>query len=333
DYNDVKAAHPDEIVLYQVGDFFELYGEDARAVADDLSLELTRRNLEGAGRVTMCGFPAKDLEKYVEKLREKHDITISRIGDSSHEHTAYTLPSIDHEAENAINAYEAEFGADGTRVFRDPAADVPQPTLQERLEHYRPVVMAAVSEDTAYRNACGHSDRENAGIECNAAVRRAILGSKDMELIRLFSDMPEFRSRLHQEVFEGTYARLHDLLHPLSQDDIDDALRAWNGNVESKHAVVRYMQQHGREKETAAWLAHEYGGKEGNNLFIIRAGSPETVELTWPKVQRRIAQLIREDKFFTEQEKSLLENNPDYRLLGRLRADCEYFLGAGNRAE
>ena len=50
-------------------------------------------------------------------------------------------------------------------------------------------------------------------------------------------------------------------------------------------------------------------------------------------MQRRIAQLIREDKFFTEQEKSLLENDPDYRLLGRLRADCEYFLGAGNRAE
>ena len=301
-YNDVKAAYPDEIVLYQVGDFFELYGEDARAVADDLSLELTRRNLEGVGRVTMCGFPAKDLEKYVEKLREKHDITISRIGDSSHEHTAYTLPSIDHEAENAINAYEAEFGADGTQVFRDPAAEQAQPTVQERLEHYRPVVMAAVSEDTAYRNACGHSDRENAEIECNAAVRRAILGSKDMELIRAFSDMPEFRSRLHREVFEGTYERLHDLLRPLSQDDIDDALRAWNGNIGSKHAVVRYMQQHERERETAAWLAHEYGGKEGNNLFIVRAGSPETVELTWPKVQRRIAQLIREDNFFTEQE-------------------------------
>ena len=303
DYNDVKAAYPDEIVLYQVGDFFELYGEDARAVADDLSLELTRRNLEGAGRVTMCGFPAKDLEKYVEKLREKHDVTISRIGDSSHEHTAYTLPSIDHEAENAINAYEAEFGADGTRVFRDPAAEQAQPTVQERLERYRPIVIATVSEDTAYRNACGHSDRENAEIECNAAMRRAVLNSKDMELIRLFSDVPEFRSRLHQEVFEGTYARLHDLLRPLSQDDIDDALRAWNGNVESKRAVVRYMQQHGREKETAAWLAHEYGGKEGNNLFIVRAGSPETAELSWAKVQRLIAQLIREDNFFTEQER------------------------------
>lgn len=332
-YNAIKESHPDNIVLFQVGDFFEMYGEDAKQAAELLDLNLTTREIPGAGRVEMCGVPSHNLEMYVEKLRDKYDVTIAEAPDFRGEHHIYTLRSIDHEAEAAINAYEAEFGADGTRVFRDPAAEQVQPTVQERLEHYRPVVMAAVSEDTAYRNACGHSDRENAEIECNAAVRRAVLNSKDMELIRLFSDVPEFRSRLHQEVFEGTYERLHDLLRPLSQDDIDDALRAWNGNIESKHAVVRYMQQHGREKETAAWLAHEYGGKEGNNLFIVRAGSPETAELTWPKVQRRLAQLIREDKFFTEQEKDVLEHNPDYRLLDRLRADCEYFLGAGNRAE
>ena len=302
-YNVIKEAHPDNIVLFQVGDFFEIYGEDAKQAAELLDLNLTTREIPGAGRVEMCGVPSHNLEMYVEKLRDKYDVTIAEAPDFRGERHIYTLRSIDHEAEAAINAYEAEFGADGTRVFRDPAAEQVQPTVQERLEHYRPVVMAAVSEDTAYRNACGHSDRENAEIECNAAVRRAVLNSKDMELIRLFSDVPEFRSRLHQEVFEGTYERLHDLLRPLSQDDIDDALRAWNGNIESKHAVVRYMQQHGREKETAAWLAHEYGGKEGNNLFIVRAGSPETAELTWPKVQRRLAQLIREDKFYTEAER------------------------------
>lgn len=333
DYNSIKEAHPDDIVLFQVGDFFEMYGEDAKQAAELLDLNLTTRAIPGAGRVEMCGVPSHNLEMYVEKLRDKYDVTIAEAPDFRAERHIYTLRSIDHEAEAAINAYEAEFGVDGTRVFRDPAAEQVQPTVQERLEHYRPVVMAAVSEDTAYRNACGHSDRENAEIECNAAVRRAVLNSKDMELIRLFSDMPEFRSRLHRETFEGTYARLHDLLRPLSQDDIDDALRTWNGNVESKHAVVRYMEQHGREKETAAWLAHEYGGKEGNNLFIVRAGSPETAELTWSKVQRRIAQLIREDKFFTEQEKSVLEQNRNYLILDRLRADCEYFLGAGNRAE
>ena len=308
DYNAIKEAHPDDIVLFQVGDFFEMYGEDAKQAAEMLDLNLTTRSIPGAGRVEMCGVPSHNLEMYVEKLRDKYDVTIAEAPDFRGERHIYTLRSIDHEAEAAINAYEAEFGADGTRVFRDPAAEQVQPTVQERLEHYRPVVMAAVSEDTAYRNACGHSDRENAEIECNAAVRRAVLNSKDMELIRLFSDMPEFRSRLHRETFEGTYARLHDLLRPLSQDDIDDALRAWNGNIESKHAVVRYMEQHGREKETAAWLAREYGGNESKSLFIVRAGSPETVELTWPKVQRRIAQLIQSDNFYTEQEQDNFDN-------------------------
>ena len=308
DYNSIKEAHPDDIVLFQVGDFFEMYGEDAKQAAELLDLNLTTRAIPGAGRVEMCGVPSHNLEMYVEKLRDKYDVTIAEAPDFRGERHIYTLRSIDHEAEAAINAYEAEFGADGTRVFRDPAAEQVQPTVQERLEHYRPVVMAAVSEDTAYRNACGHSDRENAEIECNAAVRRAVLNSKDMELIRLFSDVPEFRSRLHQEVFEGTYERLHDLLRPLSQDDIDDALRAWNGNIESKHAVVRYMEQHGREKETAAWLAREYGGNESKSLFIVRAGSPETVELTWPKVQRRIAQLIQSDNFYTEQEQDNFDN-------------------------
>ena len=184
--------------------------------------------------------------------------------------------------------------------------ETPKPTLREQFEQYKPVVTASISEDAAYRNACGHSDRENAVIEGNAAVRRAVLGSKDMELIRLYSDIPEFRQRLHREVIDETYPKLHELLRPLSQEDIDTALCAWNGNIESKHAVVRYMKDHAREKDTAAWLAQEYGGN--NSLFVVRAGSPEETQLPWPKVQRRIAQLIQEDRFYTEEEQDRFDN-------------------------
>ena len=184
--------------------------------------------------------------------------------------------------------------------------ETPKPTLREQFEQYKPVVTAAISEDAAYRNACGHSDRENAVIEGNAAVRRAVLGSKDMELIRLYSDIPEFRQRLHREVIDETYPKLHELLRPLSQEDIDTALCAWNGNIESKHAVVRYMKDHAREKDTAAWLAQEYGGS--NSLFVVRAGSPEETQLPWPKVQRRIAQLIQEDRFYTEEEQDRFDD-------------------------
>ena len=308
EYNWVKERHPDDMVLYQIGDFFELYGEDAKIAAAELGFNLTTRAIPSGGRVEMCGFPANRLEQVVEQLRDQHDVTISAVPEGGKERQEYSMPSIDHETEQHINAQEAEFGADGTSVFRDTEPEQATPTIRELHEKYKPIVMEAVTQDTRYRNACGHSDHENAVIEGNAAIRRAVLGSGDLELIRLYSDVPEFRQRLHREVIDETYPRLHEMLRPLSQDDIDDAIRAWNGDIQSKHAVVRYMEKHGREKDTAAWLAQEYSGSDSKSLFVIRAGSPEGIELPWPKVQRRIAQLIKEDRFYTEAEQDRFDN-------------------------
>ena len=254
--------------------------------------------------------PEELLEKVEEAQRQIEDAVFRRTTPTVAEYCErwLTMQSarIDHEAEQHINAQEAEFGADGTRVFRDMEPEQATPTIRELYEKYKPIVMEAVTQDTRYRNACGHSDYENAMIECNAAVRRTILDSHDIELIRLFSDVPEFRQWLHREVADETYPKLHELLRPLSQEDIDSALCAWNGNIESKHAVVRYMKDHAREKDTAAWLAQEYGGS--NSLFVVRAGSPEEMQLPWPKVQRRLAQLIQEDRFYTEEEQDRFDN-------------------------
>ena len=190
----------------------------------------------------------------------------------------------------------------------DQEAEAAKPTLRELHEKYKPIVLEAVSQDIRYRNACGHSDYENAMIECNAAVRRAILDSHDIELIRLFSDVPEFRQRLHREVADETYPKLHELLRPLSDNDIDRAIQDWNGKIESKHAVVRYMKDHAREKDTAAWLAHEFDGGDGKTPLAIRPESPNGMALPWPKVQRRIAQLIKEDRFYTQEEQDRFDN-------------------------
>ena len=142
-----------------------------------------------------------------------------------------------------INDHEAEYGADGFRAFRDEEA-IQAASIRELHEQYKPIVLEAVIQDTRYRNACGHSNYENAVIEGNAAIRRAVLGSGNMGLLRLYSDTPEFRQRLHREVIDETYPKLHELLHPLSDNDIDRAIQEWNGKIESKHAVVRYMKDH-----------------------------------------------------------------------------------------
>ena len=312
DYNAVKEAHPDDIVLFQVGDFFEIYGEDAKQAAELLNMNLTTRNIPGAGRVEMCGVPADRLEEYVESLRDKYDVTISTKGENSPERHTYTLRSVDHEAEAAINAYEAEFGADGTRVFRDPAAEQVQPTVQELFERYRLSVGNALSKDEAFLNACRNSDRQNAYLEGAAAIRRIVTESGDLQLTRLYFDMPAFHNRLHQELLDEMYPTLATTVTPspykVTQADIDAALQRWNGRIESKHAVVRYMKAHARDRDTAAWLAREYGLKDISKPLQISVGNSEPVTLSWAKVQRRIAQLIQSDNFYTEQEQDNFDN-------------------------
>ena len=312
DYNAVKEAHPDDLVLFQVGDFFELYGEDAKQAAELLNMNLTTRNIPGAGRVEMCGVPAHDLEQYVEELRDKYDVTISTKGENSPERRTYTLRSVDHEAEAAIDAYEAEFGADGTRVFRDPAAEQAQPTVQELFERYRLSVGNALSRDEAFLNACRNSDRENAYLEGAAAIRRIVTESGDLQLTRLYFDMPAFHNRLHQELLDELYPTLATMVTPspykVTQADIDAALQQWNGRIESKHAVVRYMKAHARDRDTAAWLAREYGLQDTSKPLQISVGNSEPVTLSWAKVQRRIAQLIQSDNFYTKQEQDNFDN-------------------------
>ena len=312
DYNAVKEAHPDDLVLFQVGDFFELYGEDAKQAAGLLDMNLTTRSIPGAGRVEMCGVPSHNLEMYVEELRDKYDVTIAEAPDFRGERHIYTLRSIDHEAEAAINAYEAEFGADGTRVFRDPAAEQAQPTVQELFERYRLSVGNALSRDEAFLNACRNSDRQNAYLEGAAAIRRIVTESGDLQLTRLYFDMPAFHNRLHQELLDELYPTLATTITPspykVTQADIDAALQQWNGRIESKHAVVRYMKAHARDRDTAAWLAREYGLKDTSKPLQISVGNSEPVVLSWAKVQRRIAQLIQSDKFYTEQEQDNFDN-------------------------
>ena len=101
-----------------------------------------------------------------------------------------------------------------------------------------------------------------------------------------------------QEAVPGIPARPQPS-RAVTQADIDAAIQEWNGSIESKHAVVRYMKEHGREKDTAAWLRQEYG--DGLPAFPVTADGT-AADVPWPKVQRRIAQLIREDRFYTQAE-------------------------------
>ncbi|MBP5195930.1 MAG: DNA mismatch repair protein MutS, partial [Bacteroidaceae bacterium] len=69
-FYDLKAKHPDALLLFRCGDFYETYAEDAVTAADVLGITLTRRNngKENMPSTEMAGFPYHALETYLPKL-------------------------------------------------------------------------------------------------------------------------------------------------------------------------------------------------------------------------------------------------------------------------
>lgn len=229
-YNDIKHDHPDDVVLFQVGDFFEMYGEDAKTASKLLDLKLTTRAVPGAGQVEMCGIPSYILEQSVEKIRETYGVTVARHNSIINEHTTYSL--------GVLSA--------GKELSQEAESE--------------PVSVTEASNDTPI-----------AAVEAPAQAPAA--------------------------------------KRELTQADIDAALQSWNGNIESKRAVVRYMADHARERDTAAWLSKEYGASDVSKpLHITVTGTDIDYEMSWAKVQRRIAQLIKEDRFYTQEEYDRLDD-------------------------
>ena len=224
-YNDLKHDHRDDIVLFKVGDFYEMYGEDAKIAAEVLDVKLTSRAIQGAGRVDLCGIPAFNVEEATEKLRAEHSVTVG------------------------------EFDA-----------------LQNRYTIRSYGVLPAVEELS--------QDAENEPVSVTEALNETPTETATTPVVS----------------------------REITQAEIDEALQRWNGDIESKRAVVRYMADHARERDTAAWLSKEYGGDVSKPLHITVAGTDIDYEMSWAKVQRRVAQLIKDDKFYTQEEYDRLDD-------------------------
>ena len=70
-YLEIKDQHPDLIILFRLGDFYEVFFEDAETVSRDLELTLTGRSAGLSEKIPMCGVPHHAVNIYVEKLIEK----------------------------------------------------------------------------------------------------------------------------------------------------------------------------------------------------------------------------------------------------------------------
>ncbi len=76
-YREIKARHPHTILFFRMGDFYEMFEDDAKLAARELGLTLTSRNNGGAAEVPLAGVPVKAATEYLRRLIAKgHRVAI-----------------------------------------------------------------------------------------------------------------------------------------------------------------------------------------------------------------------------------------------------------------
>lgn len=146
-YLDIKNEYPNDIVMYPLGSFYEVLGDDGEFVANTIDLRSTYRNIGyGDERVPMCGFPDHVLEQYTEKLLDSgRNVVVVSMEDG--ERKAHLIPST---ATEQIR-----------KVVADPQSQAP---LTDTVQVDTPEIVAEITQsdiDTALLHWNGDKDSKS----------------------------------------------------------------------------------------------------------------------------------------------------------------------------
>ena len=81
-YQELQKEHSDRILLYRLGDFYEVFGDNAVTLSDELGLTLTGRDFGLTSRVPMIGFPYHAADNYLRKITQKYKIAVAETPDN-----------------------------------------------------------------------------------------------------------------------------------------------------------------------------------------------------------------------------------------------------------
>lgn len=115
-YLKLQNKYPTAIVAYRLGDFYEIFGENAKIVSDELNLTLTGRDCGLEARIPMVGFPYHVRDNYLNKILTNHDVYIYDSEDMNRFFKKVTfdeMPDIDEETGEILTEEEMrEFDGD-----------------------------------------------------------------------------------------------------------------------------------------------------------------------------------------------------------------------------
>ena len=315
-YLDAQKINPQEIVVMRVGDFYEVMGENAVKVAEELDLTLTGRNVGLPERVPMCGFPYYASEKYIEKVLERHGVILAE----EEQEPKYILSHA--EANASVNQMPNLIEIpDEHSPFDDDKFEETEDDEQE--EEWDDFDDEDIDEDFDDEPEQDETEEE----QVKSTPKKDEKGIQD----RKRKNKPQLS--------------MFDLLEPQGKSEkdafIDECLtREYSGNK------VKFYDEYRKNltlTEFAKLLKDTYGtgGSFGGELdkdYNAKGISysrrdrqnPDnnlSVHLKWPEVAEHIAELIESDEYLSQSEKN------EYACIVRFRNEREAAKTDGERCE
>ena len=315
EYLRVQKANPDSIVVYRLGDFYEVMGEKAEQTATVLDLTLTGRNVGLPERVPMCGFPYHVTELYIEKLLDKVSVVVvepdkepvfikSHVEEPKTPELVELSPEESEEFDRIFSEQEEAGekqpdyvdGIDTRFSIGDDYGDEDEPTdedYKEAFEAAEAVETGEETEDYDYaedKKPTKETKPENRG--------KPIWERKN-------------RPSMQRSLFDA-----------FEEKTPEEKLKEWglkrgSGFEYGKYRIYEKYQENPTDKEFAEFLRREYGtggGGYDDEIWTDGKGmklrhrdreNPENevgMILKWEQVAYGIADLIDEDKYFDDKE-------------------------------
>ena len=331
EYLRVQKANPDSIVVYRLGDFYEVMGEKAEQAATILDLTLTGRNVGLPERVPMCGFPYHITDKYLGKLTESVSVVVvepeaepfkilSRAEARKTSELEELSPEESEELDRIFSEQEETeeqpdyVGEIDTRFpIDDDYGDEDEPTDEEIEEAFA----AAEAEETD-----GDGDSEDYDYEESRKPTKT--EKPENKGKRMF----ERRNRpsMQKSLFDAFETKTPE------QELTEQILKGGSGVSGGKIRIYTEYLQNPYEKDFVRFLSKEYGiggrgGPDGIDEMHdgkgIRFSKKNTetgetevaVNLKWEQAAAKIADLIDEENYLNDEEKD------EYDTLVRFREE------------
>lgn len=133
-YTAYQAEHPTAIVAYRLGDFYEVLGDNAVLLGNELDLTITSRDVGLKGRIPMVGFPYHAAENYFAKIVKNHDLYIIE-NDGEKQFIERIKPAvnrlIDEDTGEILSEEEMrEFDGD---IYEPQSIDEPKPPINKTI--------------------------------------------------------------------------------------------------------------------------------------------------------------------------------------------------------